>query len=540
MNFERYINDRSRESGPYELNEKFWGDIISNIDKNIARKLTPQRLRAEFITSLFNIPQGWASALSYRETGEEARIQTRGSHLEEGGNSLPKKSIEYLYPELDRLLRKYFLHRTSVEHFSPRAPIPFEDFTLHKNSRRAIQDFTREVSHLKNKQERVLAKKLAFIFEKENLLTEKAPELSNPVEENVEVHFHYLPGGNPLFLRGYIHDGYIWEETYRKKLSDIYRYADYISIEGYQEFSLGESIPKHWEAEKSKPYAELMRSLVRHGFNGYFIETDGRNKKYFNPFLSTNSILLSDKFYSDYFGYLKRENRDFLEGINSLREFKELFFRAEEEKKERAQVNGKALFFRRKRGKPLFRSSLFRGASFGTYAFSDALSAIKFFTLSELMNRGEIEKGIMVDFQGASHTIQKSFFLKYPMHAMEVVLRLLPLVFAQTGSYFSASRWNGLRLDREFRENEERASTLLRNPNWVQFISELGRIPVFKTEKRKLKRLTKPGPFQMKMKKVGEYNLFTSLVRENENLPQLIGKVFDDAYLQRVIDRYSS
>ena len=42
--------------------------------------------------------------------------------------------------------------------------------------------------------------------------------------------------------------------------------------------------------------------------------------------------------------------------------------------------------------------------------------------MNEAMNRGEIEPGILVDFQGSGHLSCKSFFFDNPAYAMEVVL----------------------------------------------------------------------------------------------------------------------
>ncbi len=555
MNIERYIKDSSRNEAPFDFNEKFWGDVITRIDKNIAQKLTPQRLRAEFITSLFNIPQGWASALSYRETDKESRIKTKGSLLEESGDTLPRKSIEYLYPELDRLLRKYFLHKVSAEKFSRQTSEPFvmEDFTIQPDAEDAIRGFEFDIEHIENEEEKKFAQRILSILKGEFILTEASKEMSSfsyreDVDEllpdtlpNPEVHFHYLPGGNPLFLRGYIHDAGAWEHTYSKTLADIYHDADYVSIEASSNRSIGDTLWRSWKT--NNPYSDLMRELVSDNFDGYFIETDGRNSSRFDTYSYDIVSQLSPEFYQDYFNYLKKENPAFLDGINSSDSLKKLILwhtdDVSREEREMVDVRGKKIPYLKGRGEALTKKIIPHGFSFGKMAFTDALSAIKFLTLSELMNRGEAEKGIMVDFQGAAHTIQKSFFLKYPMHAVEVILRSLPNIFAQGDSYFYQQEWGDVYSPLIVEENAKKVSEMLRKPDWVHFIYEIGRIPIFKTKKGLLKRGVNPGMFQMEMKKVGEYNLFTSLVKENENLPQLIEKIFDDEYLQKVIDKYS-
>lgn len=66
------------------------------------------------------------------------------------------------------------------------------------------------------------------------------------------------------------------------------------------------------------------------------------------------------------------------------------------------------------------------GLEFGQMMFGDALSAIKLHLIARLMADGKITSGPILDIQGSGHLSNKSFFIRYPEYAMEVVLRTLP------------------------------------------------------------------------------------------------------------------
>jgi len=52
--------------------------------------------------------------------------------------------------------------------------------------------------------------------------------------------------------------------------------------------------------------------------------------------------------------------------------------------------------------------------------------------IGKLMADGHLEKGPMIDYEGFAHTNTKLFFLKHPQYAMEVVLRTIYELMAET------------------------------------------------------------------------------------------------------------
>jgi hypothetical protein len=86
----------------------------------------------------------------------------------------------------------------------------------------------------------------------------------------------------------------------------------------------------------------------------------------------------------------------------------------------------------------------------GQHLFSDALAAIKLLLIAKLMADGYLEKGPIIDYEGSMHLSSKSFFLKYPQYAMEVVLRTINELMAgkvknltQIYEVFRNPNWGG-------------------------------------------------------------------------------------------------
>jgi len=52
--------------------------------------------------------------------------------------------------------------------------------------------------------------------------------------------------------------------------------------------------------------------------------------------------------------------------------------------------------------------------------------------IGKLMADGHLEKGPIIDYEGIAHTNTKLFFLKHPQYAMEVVLRTIYELMAET------------------------------------------------------------------------------------------------------------
>jgi hypothetical protein len=116
----------------------------------------------------------------------------------------------------------------------------------------------------------------------------------------------------------------------------------------------------------------------------------------------------------------------------------------------------------------------------GQYLFSDALAAIKLLLIAKLMADGYLPKGPIIDYEGSGHLSSKSFFLKYPQYAMEVVLRTINELMA--GKV----------------ESLPEIYEVFRNPNWPEVIKEIVRL-VFKTPEPDPSKPVEIGPNQRRL-----------------------------------------
>jgi hypothetical protein len=96
------------------------------------------------------------------------------------------------------------------------------------------------------------------------------------------------------------------------------------------------------------------------------------------------------------------------------------------------------------------------------------------------MADGYLEKGPIIDYEGSGHLSSKSFFLKYPQYAMEVVLRTV----------------NELMAGRV--ENLPQIYEVFRNPNWPEIIKEITRL-VFKKPEQNPSKPVEIGPNQRQL-----------------------------------------
>jgi len=79
------------------------------------------------------------------------------------------------------------------------------------------------------------------------------------------------------------------------------------------------------------------------------------------------------------------------------------------------------------------------------------------------MAEGKIKKGPIIDYEGANHLSSKTFFLKHPEYAMEVVLRTI----------------NELMAGRVKEGQIEQIYEVFRKPNWQEAVKEIAKL-VFK------------------------------------------------------------
>jgi hypothetical protein len=116
----------------------------------------------------------------------------------------------------------------------------------------------------------------------------------------------------------------------------------------------------------------------------------------------------------------------------------------------------------------------------GQALFGDALAAIKLHLIAKLMADGYLEKGPIIDYEGAKHISSKSFFLKYPQYAMEVVLRTVNELMAGKA------------------RNLPQIYEVFRNPNWGEIIKEIARL-VFKKSENDVSKPLEISPNQRRL-----------------------------------------
>ena len=274
------------------------------------------------------------------------------------------------------------------------------------------------------------------------------------LEANIQLEIKYLPGGGFVILRGYVHDG-IWQENFGDDrfqdfgLANIYANTQYVAIEGCVEKQLGCSLPLFWKCDYFEHYGRLMIELVNSGFNGLFLELDSRyqgenyelsfytyeGETYIPPLFSSimKKRVMTNEQMCKLFDYISRYNTSFAERVANQDTFMRLFtmqritgknsFADREEQHGLSIVKDGTLYINTASvGNNMSTSSVPTGFEFGQMAFVDALSVIKILIMNEAVQAGDLEPGIIVDFQGAHHSHYKSFFFDNPGHAMEIVL----------------------------------------------------------------------------------------------------------------------
>lgn len=235
-----------------------------------------------------------------------------------------------------------------------------------------------------------------------------------------------------LVLKGYRHAAF-WQEEHGKYLANTAKNAQILSIEGFAFSKFGESLKAHWEGEHGH-YDMLMREAVRQGFGGFFAEVDPVYRREISVD-GTNSLVfrsfpdLPDVFFQKYFGYLENffpEDAKQIKNSQNLKEILRLLSTTDEglDTRDRAttieniKTHSPAYV-----DKNLHTSWDMTGLEFGERNFRDAMSAIKLHLIANEMREGRIEKGVIVDFEGANHLQAKFFFLRNPLYAMMTVLK---------------------------------------------------------------------------------------------------------------------
>lgn len=490
--------DRVINKGTKEAPIDYWDKVIGEISKRIGTgcRTTPTDFKSDLITELFGIPQGRVSGLGIEKLDTETR------------------RIDSAF---DKLMAEYFTNDTyivkeinevgAVTTQDPREFGVSEDVNERISQAKArLEEFKEKLNAtVKDQERRAMGEQLYNILKEEFKLKEVGLEFCEKrgkpfLRTNQQLEIKYLPGGNPVILRGYLHDE-SWHKKFGESLARIYSEAPYITIEGFCNISLGKSNPRRWSNPKSQQgtYDELMKQLVDHGFKGKFLEIDARNE--YNVSLDDNTKSLQKETYQAMLQYFQKENPLLAKQFkNDWQELKKIYdlqitensvtqgnFHGLSFDKEGVYYNSAASI---KPNKAI--SATPTGMEMASVPFTDALVALKLHMLSEGMNKGVIKKGLIVDFEGSNHLSYKSFFLKYPRYAVEVVLRSLG------------------ELMKDNMKKEEDTTIEYKNLNWKNILKEIGRVHIGHIEDAPDKT-TEIGPDQKKYTTEKEFNLFDTL-----------------------------
>ena len=505
-----------------ELSEEFWHNVIEDVSRKTGEKITPEEIRADLIIKALRIPQGWTSGLR-----TENKINSVGS----------LETIRTA-PELDRLIAEYFSNTVKV--------IDTDNDSITSSDPRDFNDIKRKLEEFKQKVEtlnvgREVGLQVHNVIEKE---LKHLGEISGKNEKDCGMEFIWLPGGVPLFLRGYTHTKE-WQGVHGHHLAETYKGADYIAIEGYSNESLGKSLGLRWEDKGSQIgiYSRLMKDLVGEGFQGYFLEVDARDTSkimmdhYGDGDSGTlEAIDLPSEFYDNCFKYLKQENPILGDKIDNAENLKKLLIMQ--------STSSEGLFNRdvtasnKSKGycasasvtTDMKTTTTPTGMELGQRVFADALSALKLHKLAQAMNEDRIKRGMIVDFEGVSHLSYKSFFIKYPQYAVEVVLRTInELLASRVGEPLSnTERVKG----KNNPKNLEQMYGFFKKQDPYMVLSEIGKIPLFYVEKNAGKTV-EIGSSQKKL--IHDYEASVSIFDGLDN--DVLFMLYNDEYIQKEIDK---
>ena len=324
-------------------------------------------------------------------------------------------------------------------------------------------------------------------YEHEKYIREKFGNTENQYMTDTPIHYFRLPGGVDLFLRGYIHNE-IWHRNHKDFLQKINIDAQVIAIEGNIDRPYGASLELYWgdPDEQLGDYDALMHEAVKAGFNGLFTEVDARDE---SKVMMDNMIKvfnfefpnLPEQFYKTFFEFFEKQHPKLAEKINSPEKLKQILIAHSITKEGLLELN------RAERERTFHKTRAYNNPTYlsesgdmsleptfmelGQFLFSDALSAVKLHLIAKLMADGHIPKGPIIDYEGAKHLSSKSFFLRYPEYAVEVVLRSI----------------NELMAGRVKREgNIREIYKVFKNPDWREALKEITRLVFKKAEGEKL------------------------------------------------------
>jgi len=387
------------------LPDDFWFRVITKIYERFGEDPIPMQIRAHAIIRALGIPSGQVSALTSTEAAVRTDSETDEVIAERltnraGVETLPEhissSDILDLYPD--------GLPEELKQHLDPRIVEMFEARYEHAAEMKRLYGDTKDTE----------------------------------IALKQEIYFR-LPGGVDLLNIGYTHTSK-YQEIHSDYLERISRNASVIAIEGYSNVPYGEKNEEMYSGNGKKygHYDRLMHRAVQSGFKGLFAEVDARDtREDWEVLMKTherNPLPFMDDFYGKYLAYIRREHPALYAEIGSEDRFRKLLFLQLTGVPDReVMCSGRSYYDRRAVGSDFEYVPDPEGLEFGRILFSDALSAVKLHLIGRLMADGKISTGPILDFEGSAHLSNKSFFLRYPEYAMEVVLRTSPELISYHG-----------------------------------------------------------------------------------------------------------
>jgi len=424
--------------------ESHWFEIGKKLYEKLGKVPDPLQIRAQSIVRAFRIPSFPYSSIERKEKrGKEERERER-----------------------DKIIAEYLTNKPGVWIDKEKGIISSDFRDLYPDGlpgelKGALSSDTLEIMEIEYKH-----------------LKGIDPDTEDKYEADRPIHYFRLPGGIDLFMKGYRHSTPKWQKRHGKYFKKMNKEAEVICVEGFSWAPLGESLDLYWSKRKFQKggYDKLMKEAVKGGFRGLFTEIDARDvskiRMDHSPFFSFPDDL-SDAFFSEYFKFLETQHPKLKEEIGTPEKLKEYLVALSTTHGGviRREETGGGIIFRNgkqyrtfpyitKEGKTSFKPTLFE---LGQHLFSDALAAIKLHLIARLMAEGKIEKGPIIDYEGAAHLSSKTFFLKHPEYAMEVVLRMI----------------NELMAGRVKEGEISEIYDVFRKPNWQEVVKEIAKL-VFK------------------------------------------------------------
>lgn len=515
----------SPETSSYEsLPGDHWFRIAKQLYKESGEIPDPLQIRAAAIIDVLKIPAGEASAL---ETGEKG---------------------EWINPKKDRIIAQHLTNKAGVL-IDKETGIVSSDFrdiypdglpeklaeVLDPDTRSIMEIEYEHARHSKEmiKNERSKIEKAIRRGEVRKSRVKRLGQLVNELSDR-PTNFFRLPGGVDLFLRGYQHwKG--WQERHGEFFKKANSHAKVLCIEGFANKPFGESLRAYWSDPhlQGDEFYSLVHEAAENNFAGLFAEVDARDTSKVSmdaEIKQMHGIPIGDRFprlpaafYDKFFQFLEREHPHLAEKIGSP-QYLQALLREQSISDKSVAVSGRTIYkdgkafsslpyvseppipeppkpawdsFPGQRRVPLPKVSLEPTfLELGQHLFTDALAAIKLHLIAKLMTDGKIPKGPIIDYEGSEHLSSKSFFLRYPGYAMEVVLRTINELLAGKDPK-GKERWGFFA--RIFKgEKLRKMYETFENPDWPEIVREIVRLE-FKQVENDPSKTVAVGPNQRQL-----------------------------------------